>query len=102
MNILDQIKDCEREAAQLRAESAATARDCVRVGEREAEELAKKTINAAKNAAELTLEKARAASEAKAAEFIAQGAQNDEKLVAAAAAGLEKAVCFICEEVRGL
>ena len=99
MNILDTIKECERGAAELRADAASAARETAREWSRRSDKEAKELFDDAAAYAVEALESARSASQRKAAQFIAASAAEDEKLVEAAAARLDKAVGLICEGV---
>ncbi|MEG2258764.1 MAG: hypothetical protein RSB78_01120 [Oscillospiraceae bacterium] len=102
MNILEQIKDCEKDAASVRAKAVADAREIVRTGERDAKDAAQTLISKAKDNAEHALESASTLADKKADELIAESAQRDRKLVGDAAAFVDGAVRFITEGVQKL
>jgi vacuolar-type H+-ATPase subunit H len=79
MNILDQIKECEQQAADIRAQAAAQSRDIVREGEQKAEQKAAEIVERAKETAREILSAAAVRSQQQAAAYIEAQAENDEK-----------------------
>lgn len=81
MNILEQIKSCEQQAADIRAQAAMQARDMVRDADRKGADEAAVLLDETRQRCDERLQRADAESRQAAADFVAQQAEKDRALL---------------------
>ncbi|MEA5051248.1 MAG: hypothetical protein VB021_07210 [Oscillospiraceae bacterium] len=102
MNVLEKIREAEKEAAAVRQQGAADARDYAREALAEQTKQTQALLAAAKTDADALREKAGADAKLEADAFIDQAAKADAQLVREASGRLGDACARIVQEVRGL
>ncbi len=102
MNILEKIKDTEKQAAEIRQKGAADAREYAREAQAAREKAAEELLSKAKAETSAALKKAGVAAEKEAAAYIECAQADDAARVDAASSKLNAAVERIVKEVRGV
>jgi V/A-type H+-transporting ATPase subunit G/H len=99
LSILDSIVAAENQAAEMKREAAAQARDMIRDAEQAAQEETAALILQAREEAKAALDQAEEAAQQEAKEFVAQRADAYEQMAQSARAKLPQAVDYIVGRV---
>lgn len=98
MHILDEIRQAEERALEMRQQAHHEARAIQREAEQLANDASCELLNRSEEKAQETLAAARSSAEEKAAQFLHARAEEDEEAIREAEQNLKKAVSFILRE----
>lgn len=102
MSILDEIRDAEAKAEEIRRQAKANAREKIKAARQEADAEHERTLAQVREACALSIKRAEDKAETYLRSRIKADSENDESIIAVGRTHLSDAVKYILERVEGL